>query len=57
MECCLANLIESGDKVIVCQNGVFGGWMRENVERCGGEAIIVNDEWVVLLIHRRSKWL
>ena len=28
------NLIESADKVIVCQNGVFGGRMRENVERC-----------------------
>ena len=25
MECCFANLIERGDKVIVCQNGVFGG--------------------------------
>ena len=45
MECCFANLIESGDKVIVCQNGVFGGRMRENVERCGGEAIMVNDKW------------
>ena len=24
MECCFANLVEPGDKVIVCQNGVFG---------------------------------
>ena len=36
MECCFANLVEPGDKVIVCQNGVFGGRMKENVERCGG---------------------
>ncbi len=32
-------------KVIVCRNGVFGGRMKENVERCGGEAIVVDDAW------------
>ncbi len=30
------NLVAPGDKVIVCRNGVFGGRMIENVERCGG---------------------
>lgn len=45
MECCFSNLVEPGDKVIVCQNGVFGGRMQQNVERCGGEAIMVQDEW------------
>lgn len=45
MEACFVNLVEPGDKVIVCQNGVFGGRMKENVERCGGEAIMVMDEW------------
>ncbi|GMV92807.1 MAG: hypothetical protein AMXMBFR82_25850 [Candidatus Hydrogenedentota bacterium] len=45
MECCFVNLVEPGDKVIVCQNGVFGGRMKENVERCGGTAIMVQDEW------------
>ena len=45
MECCFANLVECGDKVIVCQNGVFGGRMKENVERCGGTAVMVVDEW------------
>ena len=45
METCFANLVEPGDKVIVCQNGVFGGRMRENVERCGGQAVIVQDRW------------
>ena len=34
-----------GDKVIVCRNGVFGGRMIENVERCGGVAVVVDDEW------------
>ena len=45
MEACFVNLVEPGDKVIVCQNGVFGGRMKENVERCGGEAVMVQDPW------------
>ena len=39
------NLVAPGDKVIVCRNGVFGGRMIENVERCGGIAVVVDDEW------------
>jgi alanine-glyoxylate transaminase/serine-glyoxylate transaminase/serine-pyruvate transaminase len=45
METCFVNLVEPGDKVIVCQNGVFGGRMKENVERCGGSAVMVEDTW------------
>jgi len=45
MECCFVNLLEPDDTVIVCQNGVFGGRMRENVERCGAIAVMVDDEW------------
>jgi alanine-glyoxylate transaminase / serine-glyoxylate transaminase / serine-pyruvate transaminase len=45
MEACFANLVEPGDKVVVCINGVFGGRMKENVERCGGTAIVVEDDW------------
>ena len=45
METCFVNLVEPGDKVIICQNGVFGGRMKENVERCGGIAVMVQDEW------------
>ncbi len=45
METCFVNLVEPGDKVIVCQNGVFGGRMKENVERCGGIAVMVEDKW------------
>ena len=45
METCFANLVEPGDKVIICRNGVFGGRMLENVERCGGTAIMVDDAW------------
>ena len=45
MESCFVNLLEPGDKAVVCQNGVFGGRMKENVERCGAEVIMVEDEW------------
>ncbi|MCA2015733.1 alanine--glyoxylate aminotransferase family protein [Vibrio tritonius] len=45
MEACFVNLVEPGDKVIVCRNGVFGERMRENVLRCGGEVVVVDDEW------------
>ena len=45
METCFANLVEPGDKVVVCQNGVFGGRMKENVERMGGVAVMVEDPW------------
>ena len=47
METCFVNLVEPGDKVVVCQNGVFGGRMKENVERCGATAIMVEDDWGV----------
>ena len=45
METAFANLLERGDKAIVCQNGVFGGRMKENVERCGAVAVMVQDDW------------
>lgn len=45
METCFVNLVEPGDTVIVCQNGAFGGRMKENVERCGGTAVMVMDDW------------
>ena len=45
MEAAFVNLVECGDKVIVCQNGVFGGRMKENVERCGATPIMVIERW------------
>ena len=45
METCFVNMLEPGDKAVVCQNGVFGGRMKENVERCGATAVMVEDEW------------
>jgi len=45
MEYCFVNLVRPGDKVVVCRNGVFGGRMIENVERCGATPVVVEAEW------------
>ncbi len=45
MEACFVNLIEPGDTVIVCRNGVFGGRMRENVLRVGATPVMVDDDF------------
>lgn len=45
METCFVNLVEPGDTVVICQNGVFAGRMKENVERAGGTAVMVQDDW------------
>jgi len=45
METCFVNLVEPGDKVIVCQNGVFGGRMKEMALRCGAQVVAVEDAW------------
>ena len=45
MESALCNLLERGDKAIICQNGVFGGRMADIVKRIGAELILVEDEW------------
>ena len=45
METCFVNLIEKGDRVIVCSNGVFGGRMKENVQRMGATPVMIEDDW------------
>src|ERR1700694_3292911 len=44
MEFCFVNMVGPGDKVVVGQNGVFGGRMLENVIRCGGTPVLVEDK-------------
>ena len=45
MECIATNLIEPGDEVIVCVNGVFGGRMKDVMERCGATVHAVEAAW------------
>ena len=45
MEACFVNLIEPGEKVVVCMNGVFGDRMKENIERARGVPVMVEDSW------------
>jgi alanine-glyoxylate transaminase/serine-glyoxylate transaminase/serine-pyruvate transaminase len=45
MEAALVNIIEPGDKVAVCINGVFGERMLDIIERAGGKPVIVRAEW------------
>lgn len=37
MEACVANLIERGDRMVVCTNGVFGGRMADVATRYGAD--------------------
>ncbi|MFN0076399.1 MAG: pyridoxal-phosphate-dependent aminotransferase family protein [Prosthecobacter sp.] len=45
MECIAVNLIEPGDEVIVCVNGVFGSRMKDVMERCGATVHAVEAAW------------
>jgi alanine-glyoxylate transaminase / serine-glyoxylate transaminase / serine-pyruvate transaminase len=45
MEAALVNVIEPGDDVVVCVNGVFGERMRDIIGRAGGKAISVEATW------------
>ena len=45
METSFVNLLEPGDKVVVCINGVFGGRMKDICERVGAEVIAIENEW------------
>jgi alanine-glyoxylate transaminase/serine-glyoxylate transaminase/serine-pyruvate transaminase len=45
METVFVNLLEPGDKVVICQNGVFGGRMKENALRCGAVPVMIEEEW------------
>jgi len=45
METCFVNLVEPGNEVVVCVNGVFGTRMADVVSRLGGKLIRVEAEW------------
>jgi len=45
METCVVNLIEPGDPMLVCINGVFGKRMTDVAERCRADVSTVETEW------------
>ena len=45
MEAACANILERGDKVIICRNGFFGDRLADIAERCGAEVVILDFEW------------
>lgn len=45
MEACVCNLIEPGDEMIVCVNGVFGGRMKDVAQRYGATVHTIEADW------------
>jgi len=45
METCVVNLIEPGDEMIVCVNGVFGTRMRDVAQRAGATVHSIEADW------------
>ena len=44
-EAAVANLVEPGERVLVCVNGVFGGRLADMAERAGGEVTKLERPW------------
>jgi alanine-glyoxylate transaminase/serine-glyoxylate transaminase/serine-pyruvate transaminase len=45
METCMVNLLEPGDKIVVCVNGFFGGRQAEIAGRCGAQVTQLDAPW------------
>lgn len=45
MEAAVANLIEPGDAMLVCVNGVFGARMTDVAQRCGADVTKIERPW------------
>ncbi len=45
METCVVNLIEPGDRMLVCIAGVFGARMKDVAERCGAKVTAIEVPW------------
>ena len=45
METCVVNLIEPGDRMLVCVNGVFGQRMKDVAERAGARVTTTQVPW------------
>src|SRR6516165_1604339 len=45
MEACVVNLIEPGDRMVVCVNGVFGQRMTDVAQRAGAAVTTIERPW------------
>src|SRR5437016_6909405 len=45
METCVVDLIEPGDKMVVCVNGVFGQRMTDVAQRAGAAVATIEQPW------------
>ena len=45
METCVVNLIEPGDKMVICVNGVFGQRMTDVAGRAGAQVTTLEQRW------------
>ena len=45
MEACVANLIEPGDRMVVCVNGVFGQRMADVAARARADVTVLERPW------------
>lgn len=45
METCVANLLEPGDRILVCAHGYFGDRIRQIAERQEAEITLLEEEW------------
>jgi alanine-glyoxylate transaminase/serine-glyoxylate transaminase/serine-pyruvate transaminase len=45
MEACVTNLLEPGDRVLVCVHGYFGDRIRQMAERQEAEITLIEGEW------------
>ena len=45
MEACVANLLEPGDRILICTHGYFGDRIRQMAERQEAEVTLIEQEW------------
>jgi len=45
MEACVVNLVEPGERMLVCVAGVFGGRMKDVAERAGADVTAIEVPW------------
>ena len=54
-EATVLNLVEPGERVLVCVNGVFGGRLADMAERAGGEVTKIERPWGEVFTRCRSE--